>query len=213
MDGVAGHGGGSRSPVGRASLGGSRGENWARFRGANGLGVSLDKSIPVGWTESDYLWKAEMPGLGHSSPCVWEDSVFLTTAIDEGRRRAVVCVRASTGEVRWVRELASEKAQKSERNSHASSTPATDGERVYVAFSTDAEYTLAALDFEGRELWKHDLGPFRSNHGSGASPIVFEDLVILPNDQDGPSSVIAVDRKTGEKRWQVERRNGYAALA
>jgi hypothetical protein len=82
-------------------------------------------------------------------------------------------------------------------SSYASATPATDGKRVYVPFSKESEYSLFAFDFEGKQLWKCDLGPFISQHGSGTSPILFEDLVILGNDQDGDSSIVGIDSATG----------------
>ncbi len=112
---------------------------------------------------------------------------------------------ATTGEIRWIRRLDFETDKLNQRNSHASATPACDGQRVYVAFGSDPSYLLLAYDFDGKELWRYDLGPFESQHGSGISPIVFEDLVILGNDQDGPSFIVAVDSKTGKQRWKVDR--------
>src|SRR5437867_254974 len=76
-------------------------ENWPRFRGPNGCGISDEKGFPVTWSDGDYLWKTTLPGLGHSSPCVWDDHVFLTAAENEGRTRYVLDVSASTGKIRW----------------------------------------------------------------------------------------------------------------
>ena len=163
--------------------------NWARFRGPNGSGISFDKDIAVEWTESDFLWKVRIPGTGHSSPCVWDDFVFVCTATDDGLERALVCLDAASGDTRWTRKLPFKVDKKHQKNSYASCTPATDGERVYVAFSSMEQYRLFAFDFEGKQLWHYDLGPYQSQHGSGTSPIVFEDLVLLGNDQDGPSSI------------------------
>jgi outer membrane protein assembly factor BamB len=180
-------------------------ENWPRFRGPNGTGITHEKGFPVTWTDQDYLWKTRLPGLGHSSPCVWDDHVFLTSAEDEGRQRLLLDLSASTGEIRWVWRMPSETHAIHLLSSYASATPATDGQRVYVPFSTESEYCLFALDFSGKPLWKANLGPFISQHGSGVSPIVFEDLVILGNDQDGPSSIVAIDSETGEVRWRNSR--------
>jgi outer membrane protein assembly factor BamB len=183
-------------------------ENWPRFRGPNGAGVSDHKGFPVEWTDKDYLWKTKLPGVGHSSPCVWEDHVFVTSAESEGRQRLVLDVSASTGEIRWCVRIPSETHRKNDRNSYASATPATDGQRVYAAFGCEAEYSLRAFDFDGKEIWKLDLGPFVSQHGPGVSPIVFEDLVILGNDQDAVSFIVAVDSRTGEIRWKTPRNEG-----
>jgi outer membrane protein assembly factor BamB len=180
-------------------------DNWPRFRGPNGTGISQEKGFPVQWTEQDYVWKTKMPGLGHSCPCVWEDHVFLTSAEEEGRIRLVLDVSASTGKIRWIRRMQSESHRIHQLNSYASSTPATDGERVYVAFSKESEYALFAFDFAGKPAWKCPLGAFISQHGSGTSPVVFEDLVILGNDQDGSSSLVGVDAKSGKIRWKTER--------
>ena len=97
------------------------------------------------------------------------------------------------------------RSHKHPKNSWASSTPAVDGERVYVVFADSERQVLSAYDFEGHPIWEHDLGPFKSQHAQGTSPIVFEDMVILANDQDGPSDVVACDRITGHIVWNVPR--------
>jgi outer membrane protein assembly factor BamB len=178
---------------------------WPRFRGSNGSAISDQKGIPVEWSERDYLWQVTLPGIGHSSPCVWGDRVFVTSAEDEGRRRLVLCLNAATGDVNWTRTFAYETFKKHDRNSYASSTPATDGQRVYVAFDDKERYTLMAFEFDGQPAWDLDLGPYVSQHGAGVSPVVHDGIVYLANDQDGPSFVIAVDAKTGEPRWKVDR--------
>jgi outer membrane protein assembly factor BamB len=180
-------------------------ENWPRFRGPNGAGVSDEKGYPASWTENQYAWKTMLPGRGHSSPCVWDDHVFLTAAEDEGRTRIVLDISASTGKIRWERRLESDTYSINQRNSYASATAATDGQRVYVSFGNENEYILLAYDFEGKQLWRYELGAFISQHGTAISPIVFEDLVILGNDQDAKSFIVAVDSRTGEQRWKVDR--------
>jgi outer membrane protein assembly factor BamB len=183
----------------------ARAENWPRFRGPNGSGVSDEKGYPAKWGDDRYAWKTKLPGLGHSSPCVWDDHVFLTSAEDDGRIRIVLDISASTGKIRWERRLNSETYTINARNSFASATPATDGQRVYVSFGNENEYILLAYDFEGNQLWRYELGPFISQHGTAISPIVFENLVILGNDQDAKSFIVAVDSRTGEVRWKVDR--------
>lgn len=187
--------------------------NWARFRGPNGTGISLDPNIPVEWTESDFLWRVPISGTGHSSPCVWGEFVFVCTASDDGLQRSLLCLDAATGTTHWTRELEFEVDQKHEKNSYASCSPATDGERVYVGFSSENQNSLFAFDFDGKEIWRYELGPYKSQHGSGTSPVVFEDLVFFGNDQDGPSSIAAVDRKTGDERWKVERKGDVVSYS
>lgn len=180
--------------------------NWSRFRGPNGTAVSEQEGIPVKWTPSDYLWQVTVPGVGHASPCIWGDRVFVNSAEDEGRRRLVICLDAATGRTLWTKPFPYQTYKKHELNSYASSTPATDGKRVYVTFDDKERYTLMAFDFDGRRVWDLDLGPYASQHGAGVSPIVYDGLVYLPNDQDGPSFLIAVDAETGKQRWKIERR-------
>lgn len=107
-------------------------------------------------------------------------------------------------------ETASKHHENHTLNSFASGTPTTDGKRVYVLFASDEQLLVLAYDFNGKQIWKQDLGPFHQNkdqvHGCGTSPIVFEDVVILANQQDGPASVVALDAETGEVRWQNDRK-------
>ena len=188
-------------------------ENWPRYRGADGLGVSEAKGCPASWSQGDYEWVVELPGEGHSSPVIWDQDLFVTTATDEGRVRYLVCLDASTGEIKWSRAAGFNTNPKHAKNSFASSSPATDGERVYVAFADEERFGLAAYDTEGNLVWRNWLGPFLSRHGQAASPIVFEDLVIIPNDQDGPSSIVAYDRRDGRLVWSSLRSTREASYA
>ena len=176
-------------------------ESWTRFRGANGDGISVQKGIPTTWSPGDYAWNIELPGVGHASPIVWKDKLFVTSALDEGALRFLFCLNPKTGKEIWSRQVGFSKSHKHSNNSWASSTPATDGKRVYLAFSDDEHYTLSAYDFDGRLVWQRLLGGFESQHGQGVSPILFDNLVIISNLQKGPSSVIALDKKTGRTVW------------
>jgi len=140
---------------------------------------------------------------------VWGDHLFLTSAEDDGRRRLVVAVDTGSGRIRWQRELAARTHAKHQLNSYASATPTTDGKRVYVLFASDTRLRVLAYDFNGRQVWSTDLGPFQQResqvHGCGTSPIVYQDTVIVANQQDGPSFIIALDSATGETRWKTPR--------
>lgn len=191
----------------------ARADQWPHYRGNDGLGVSSQRGLPVQWSQGDYEWVAELPGEGHSSPVIWNKHLFVTTATESGLVRWVCCLDSLTGQPKWSRPAGYNTNRKHNKNSFASSTPATDGERVYVAFSDQERFALAAYDYDGTLAWRTWLGPFVSQHGQGASPIVFEDLVIIANDQDGPSSMVACDRRTGVVVWSSSRAAREASYA
>jgi outer membrane protein assembly factor BamB len=181
--------------------------NWPRFRGPNGTGVAADKDVPVEWNETSGIkWKTEIPGLGHSSPIVWGDRLFLQSASADGTQRLLLCLNTADGKIVWSRTVPGSTATKHPKNSLASSTPATDGERVYALFWDGKDVTLYAYDFKGELVWHRDLGSFTSQHGAGTSPMIYEDKVILANDQDGKAELLALDSKTGKPVWQIERK-------
>lgn len=180
--------------------------NWPRFRGPNGTGVSQDKDVPVAWTDkSGLVWKTPIPGVGNSSPVVWGNQLFMQSADNKGKERLLLCLNTTNGKVQWSKSLPAAFSKTHARNSLASSTPATDGERVYAMIWDGKDVFLYAFDMKGKQLWKYGMGSFKSQHGAGASPIVCQDKVILNNDQDGKAEVIAVDAKTGKFAWKVTR--------
>jgi outer membrane protein assembly factor BamB len=183
------------------------GQEWPRFRGPNGSGVSPATTVPVHWTDKDCAWKVALAGAGHSSPVLWGERVFVTSADEETGKRVVECLRAGDGGRLWSRDFPGPRHGKHPDNSFASATPAADGRRVYVCWANPQEYLVVAVDHDGKEAWRADLGPYRSGHGFGASPIVCGDLLIVPDDQDGPSTLVALDCATGQVRWKVPRRS------
>lgn len=203
-------------------------QEWARFRGPNGTGESEAKGIPATWTEDDYNWKASLPGIGHSSPVLWGERLFLLSADPNNATRYLLCLNAKNGEEQWRRDFKSSEHHLHLRNSFASASPACDAERVYFAWSTPDKTTLLALTHDGEDVWDVDLGPFVSMHGFGTSPIVYKDMVVmavmsleseeqLPNVRDskavGSAFVVAVDRKTGDIRWKSQRDSSVAAYS
>src|SRR6476469_7296518 len=187
----------------------SRAENWPGWRGPRGDGTSLETHIPRTWSSSDNVaWKTELPGVGHASPIVWNDRVFTVTAVPEERARALVCLNRNDGRILWQKTVVtSPMERKHSLNSHASSTPATDGELVYVAFLDKAEMVVAAYDFEGKQRWSVRPGPFASMHGFCSSPVLYKDKVIVNGDHDGDSYIVALDRTTGQMQWKTPREN------
>ncbi len=181
--------------------------NWPRFRGPNGTGVADDKGVPVTWdAKSGVLWKAKVPGAGNSSPVVWGDRIFLQSASADGKERMLLCLSTADGQVIWSRAAPGARARINAKNSWASATPATDGERVYASFWDGEAQARSAYDFKGERLWTYNLGKFVSQHGAGASPVVVEDKVIFLDDQDGTSRLVALDSKGGTVAWQAKRK-------
>jgi outer membrane protein assembly factor BamB len=181
--------------------------DWPRFRGPNGTGIAADKDVPVKWTADNILWKTAIPGIGHSSPIVHGGRVFLQSSSSDGKERWLIALDSTTGKILWKTPFAGRNAKKHTLNSLASSTPATDGERVYAVFWDGEHIHLNAYDFKnGKAAWEHDLGSYTSQHGVGHSPMLADGKVILANDQDGTSRLLAFDGRSGEKAWDVERK-------
>ncbi len=183
------------------------GQEWTRFRGPNGSGQSEATTIPATWTEDEALWKVALPGSGNASPVLWGDRIFLISASTDDGTRYVLCLSAADGKLLWRRDYPSRVHHIHQLNTLASSTPTVDDQRVYCAWSTPEEITLLALTHGGDPVWKADLGPFASQHGFGTSPILYENSLILVNDQDSDSFVIAMDPASGKTLWKTPRRH------
>lgn len=189
------------------------GQEWTRFRGPNGTGVSPAKGIPTTWTQNEIGWKSPLPGPGHSSPVVWGDKVFVTSGNSDGTTIEVLALRVTDGHILWKTPFPLARYSKNSNNSVASGSPAVDEKRVYVCWGTPAKLTLAALTHEGRLVWEKDLGPFTGQHGGGISPIVYRDRVVLANEQEAESYLLALDAATGETRWKTSREKTQASYS
>jgi len=190
------------------------GQEWTRFRGPHGSGQSEATTIPTTWTSQDYKWRVKLPGIGYSSPVVWGNRIFVTCAFEENATRIIRCLDTSDGSLLWKRSFESTTYKKNSLNSYAAASPAVDKGHVYVVWTTPTQFIVLALTQDkGREVWRRDLGSYAARHGSGASPIVFDGMVIVPNEQSPKSSAIALDPRTGKTRWETElpvERGGYA---
>ena len=181
-------------------------EDWSQFRGPNGSGVSATTGLPEEFgPEKNVVWKTSLPP-GHSSPVLTKNRIFVTahTAEKENYKLLVMCLERQTGKLLWQREVPRSGVGRLQNvNGPASPSPVTDGSNVYVFFQ---EFGLVSYDGAGKERWRHPLGPFNMFYGFGASPIIVDDKVILPVDQDSPSSyLIAIDKNSGRVRWKVDR--------
>ncbi len=178
------------------------GEEWSQFRGPNGTGVSATTGLPETFGPAkNVLWKTALPS-GHSSPVLTSDRIFVTA--HDKDKLFVICLDRATGKILWQKEVPRTRAGRLQNvNGPASPSPVTDGSNVYVFFQ---DFGMISFDANGKERWKLPLGPFNMFYGFGASPILVDDKVILPVDQDYPSSyLIAVDKNKGRIRWKVER--------
>lgn len=208
----------------------SHSQEWTRFRGPNGSGISEATGIPLTWTENDYNWQVDLPVQGSSSPVLWGKKIFLTGDDANSGRRSILCLDVDTGRIQWQRDFVFESYYLHRDNDFASATPCVDQDGVIVVWSTPREILMIALSLDGEEMWRRDLGPFRGLHGSASSPIIADGLVLLANDQlkperfsfylsdetevnPGKSFLIALDRKTGETRWKIARKSELAGYA
>ena len=203
-------------------------QEWTRFRGPNGSGESEATTIPAQWTEKDINWKTSLPGVGHSSPVLWGDKIFLLSAdTDKGpnpAKRYVLCVNANDGQLIWKREFQGVPHKLHNLSSYASCTPAVDDKRIYFAWSDPEHTLLMAMDHSGNDLWTQDFGPWISMHGFGTSPMLIDDLVVITGSQE-PSSkapdsprpkesyVVAVDKENGNIRWKIPRKVDTASFS
>ena len=192
--------------------------DWSQFRGPNGAGISEETGIPTKWSESENLaWKVDLPGKGTSSPIVVGDRVYLTCysgygISDRGGRmsdlkRHVVCVDRKSGDMVWNKTVDAALPEDDYRgflteHGYASSTPVCDGESLFIFFGKSG---VLAFDLDGNQKWQVNVGKESSGRrwGSGTSPILFKDTVIV-NASDESQSIRALDKKTGKEIWKAE---------
>ena len=191
--------------------------DWTRFRGPNGSGLAPDADVPATWSDTQNLqWKTALPGRGSSSPIVCGERVFVTSYSGYGDgstdgsldklRRHLLCLERQTGKILWDKTVAAELPEDPyagylTEHGYASSTPVTDGERVYAFFGKTGVH---AFDFTGRQLWQVNVGRQSSNRrwGSGASPLLYKNMVIV-NAAEESRSLRALDTLTGKEVWQA----------
>ncbi len=196
--------------------------DWTQFRGPGGSGAGDDTDLPVKWSATDNIaWRARLPGLGTSSPITLGNRIYVTCysgyAEDIAQpgdikqlMRHVVCLDRKTGDVVWQKQFKPELPESDyrpgndSRHGYASSTPTTDGERLYVQFGKSGVY---CLNLEGNEIWHKSIGSGTHHWGSGASPVLYQNLLIV-NASVESRALIALDKLTGEEVWRVDRISG-----
>ena len=188
-----------------STAGYAKAADWSRLRGPNGTGI-VAEATPVKFTAKDQLWKTPIPGTGHGSPIVVGDRVFLQASSTDDSTRSLMCLNAKTGKVDWTKDVAAQRLGSiHKKNTTASSTPASDGERVYASVWDGSALSLYAYDLSGKELWNASLGTFTGQHGAAHSPMVFDGLVYLNLDSDSSAKLVAYDAVKGTEKWKVDR--------
>ncbi|HEY1861046.1 MAG TPA: PQQ-binding-like beta-propeller repeat protein, partial [Gemmataceae bacterium] len=184
-------------------------KQWPGWRGPRGDGTSNETGIPLHWAKTENIaWKVPIPGKGHSSPVIWGDRIFVTSCIEEDRKRMLYCLDRRTGEQKWEKlVLTADLERKHNLNSYASSTPAIDGKHVWVSFLDVEKALVACYDMDGKEIWRKEPGKFSSVHGFCSPPTLYKNLVILNGDHDGDGYLVALDKETGEEKWRTDRPN------
>lgn len=186
------------------------GEHWPQFRGPTGQGHADATDLPVEWSQSDGVkWRTEIPGAGHSSPVIWGEQVWMSTATDGGRSLRAVCVDKAGGKIVHDVELfrVAELEPKNELNTYASPTPVIEAGRVYVSFGT---YGNACLDTAtGKVVWKHDELKLDHQEGPGSSPILHGDYYIVNCDGRDVQYVAALHKDTGKLAWRANRTTDF----
>ncbi|MHC4242515.1 MAG: PQQ-binding-like beta-propeller repeat protein, partial [Planctomycetota bacterium] len=203
--------------------------NWPGWR-SDGQGISSEKNLPLKWSEDEGIkWKTPIPGAGHSSPIIWENRVFVTTAVADdpnvqtfkggmyfgGDRRKpddseytfnLICLNAENGNILWDKAVVKQqpRTRRHTKNTYASETPVTDGKYIFASFGSAGLY---CVDFDGNLIWQRDLGLMRRRAGWGtsSSPVIFKNTVIVNCDSDDESYITALDKTTGEPLWRTER--------
>ena len=179
---------------------------WPRFRGPTGQGAALEPEFPLRWSETEnVVWKTTLPGVGNSSPVIWDDRIFITRATEEGQERVLACYSRTDGSRLWEHAAPAPSATEKLywKNSHASATPVTDGDRVLALFGNSG---LVCCDMSGQRLWHQPLTAFDTTHGPGSSPLLYKDKVIVVQDQNKADSIFAAfDKTTGKPLWNKTR--------
>ena len=184
-------------------------QNWPNFRGPNGDGTSIETNLPTRWdSRTNVVWKSPVPGLGHSSPIIWEDKLYITTALSETQEKLLLCYDCKSGHLLWQKTvIKSTFENKHNHNSYASGTPATDGTLIYLSFLDGDDVVVAAYDFTGKQIWLQRPGKFSSPHGYSCSPALFEDKVFINGSSQGTPFVAALSKTDGQTIWKVSHEN------
>lgn len=176
-------------------------ENWPAWRGPRGDGTCIEKDLPTRWSATEnVVWKVPLPERGNSTPIVWGNRIFLTQAIEKEQRRTLMCLDRTDGSLVWQRGTEWKDPDPThDTNPFCASSPVTDGERIVAWYGSAG---IFCYDFQGRELWRRDLGIQKHIWGYGSSPVLFGDLCILNFGPGDRTFLVALDKRSGQTVWQ-----------
>jgi hypothetical protein len=182
-------------------------EPWPGWRGPRADGTSAESQVPSRWDPAAALWKIPLPGQGHASPVVWGNRVCTATALPDTQERILLCLERSSGKILWRQTVVQGPLEKIHKeNSYASSTPATDGQRLFASFRVGDEIVVAAHDLAtGKPLWQVRPGTHAGEWGYNNEPVLYHDMVILDGDSKGDSFLVALNQSDGQTRWRIQR--------
>jgi len=186
---------------------------WSRWRGADGAGDGGARRFPVEWSPADAAWTAALPGRGHASPVVRDGRIYTASADEQAGKRFVTCHALADGAAVWTREIPGPIDRHHVQNSSASGSVAVGDAGVWWMWAAGDGLRVEAFTLAGEPMWHADLGPSRAEHGFAGSAALCGDLVIVSNDQEGESFVVALDAATGRERWRLPRESGKAGYA
>ena len=184
-------------------------ENWPGWRGLNGDGTSSETNLPTQWDSiTNVMWKIPVPGIGHASPIIWEDRLFLISAIPETQERILLCYSCKDGTLLWKTTVLKAPLEIIHNdNSYASGTPATDGRYIYVSFLEGENIVVAAHDFTGKQIWIQRPGTFTGPHGHSCSPVLYQNKVIINGASKANAFLAALSKNDGQILWKVPHSN------
>jgi len=185
----------------------ARAEPWPGWRGPRSDSTCTEQNVPTDWDVSRALWKTAIPGQGHASAIVWGDRVCTATATPATQERMLVCLDRASGKILWQKTVVQGPLEKIHpENSHASGTPVTDGQYVFVAFRVGDDIIVAAHDLaSGAQIWRVRPGTHIGEWGFSNEPVLYQDKVIVDGDSKGDSFLVALSRATGETLWRIKR--------
>ena len=177
---------------------------WPRWRGPSGQGLAVGKGYVDTWSDTENVkWKTKLETTGNGSPIVWANRIFIATGKGDGSQRGIAAFDRATGRKLWETFAPDTNTQGTNlKNGHASSTPTTDGQRVYAYLGPKG---VMAVDFAGKLAWHAPVGPMNAPHGPAGSPLLYKDRVIVFQDHQKGGFIAALDAKTGARRWWTNR--------
>lgn len=184
-------------------------DDWPWWRGPTWNAHAVGDVPPLQWDETkNVIWKTDIAGQGHATPCIWGERIFLATADEEKQTQSLVCLDRAAGRTLWQKQVHSGGLPKKHtKNTHASATPCCDGQHLFVVFLCHESVWATALDFDGRIAWQKKLGAYSNGYGYGSSPTIFGRTIIVAADSKAGGFLVALDRKSGDEVWRTERPN------